>query len=139
MKTKVYTSMLILMMGILAACGNGTENGNKEETDELATLEVEFQLPEKAEADEIVELKAIVTYGDEKVKDADEVQFEYWVKGNEDDTEMVESTNNGDGTYTAEVFFESDGVYEIYAHTTARNLHTMPKKSITVGEGTSQE
>ena len=129
----------MLTIGILAACGNGAENESDQETEELAMLEVEFQLPEKADVDEIVELEAIVTHGDEKVEDADEVEFEYWAEGNEDDTTMVESINNGDGTYTAEVSFESDGIYEIYAHTTARDLHTMPKKSITVGEGTSQE
>lgn len=133
--------VLILMIGLLAACDNGTENESTQETDELTMLEVEFQLPEKAEVDEVVELKAIVTDRDEKIEDADEVKFEYWIEGNDDDTTMVESTNNGDGSYTAEVSFESDGVYEIYAHTTARDMHTMPKKSITVGEdvGTSQE
>lgn len=27
----------------------------------------------------------------------------------------------------------------MYAHTTARDLHTMPKKSITIGEGISAD
>lgn len=139
MRNKTIILMLVLLIGSLAACSNGGEDGTEEDTDELKMLEVEFQLPEKADTGEVVELKAIVTYGDEKVDDADEVEFEYWLKGNEEDTTKVESNNNGDGTYTAEVSFESDGVYEIYAHTTARDLHTMPKKSITVGEGTNTD
>lgn len=89
--------------------------------------------------DETVQLKATVTYGDEKVKGAEEMEFEYWEKGNEDNSTMVQSTNNEDGTYNAEVTFDHDGVYEIYAHTTARGMHTMPKKSITIGDGANSE
>lgn len=131
--------MLVLLIGLLAACSNETENGNKQGTDELKMLEVEFQVPAKSDIGETIELKAIVTYGDEKVKDADEVQFEYWEKGNEEDSTKIKSNNNGDGTYTAEVSFDTEGIYEIYAHTTARDLHTMPKKSITIGESTSAD
>jgi hypothetical protein len=52
---------------------------------------------------------------------------------------MLEANNNEDGTYTAEVTFEEDGIYEIYAHTTARDMHTMPKKVVTIGDVSSQE
>jgi len=129
--------MVILIAGILAACNNEAEQEN--DMEELKMLEVEFILPEKADVGETIELKAIITYGDEKLTDADEVEFEYWEKGNEEDSTFIEGNNNGDGTYTAEVTFENDGVYEIYAHTTARDLHTMPKKSITVGTGENNQ
>ena len=120
----------------LIACGS---NNQVDEGDgELLSLDVEFELPEQAEVGETVELKATVTYGNEMVTDADEVVFEHWLTGNEDDGTMLESTNHEDGTYTAKVTFEEDGVYEIYAHTTARDLHTMPKKSITVGDGQAE-
>ncbi|MFD1849677.1 FixH family protein [Oceanobacillus bengalensis] len=139
MRIKICLLMLVLLIGLLAACSNGSEDGNNQETDELKMLEVEFQVPEKADIGETIELKAIVSYGDEKVKDADEVEFEYWEKGNEEDSTKIKSNNNGDGTYTAEVSFDTEGIYEMYAHTTARDLHTMPKKSITIGEGTSTD
>lgn len=131
---KLFLFMLALTIIVLTAC-----SGNKDEEttnpDELKALEVEFEVPETAEAGETILLKATVTYGDEKVEDADEVNFEYWEGENEDDSTTIESTNNGDGTYTAEVTFESDGVFSIYAHTTARAMHTMPKKTVTVGKG----
>ncbi|WP_339216940.1 FixH family protein [Ornithinibacillus sp. FSL M8-0202] len=133
---KKYIGLLmILLVGALAACGNNN-NGEKTDADEeVKAVNVDFQLPEHADVGEVVELKAIVTYGDELVKDADKVEFEYWVQGNEKETTTVEGKNNDDGTYTADVTFEADGIYEIYAHTTARMVHIMPKKSITIGEG----
>ena len=139
MEKKTLVLLFVLIIAILAACGNGTDNERTQEMEEPKTLEVEFEVPENADAGGTVELKAIVTYGDEKVVDADEVKFEYWKKGNEDDSTMIESNNNKDGTYTAAVSFDSDGIYEMYAHTTARDLHTMPKKSIVVGEGASTD
>lgn len=142
MKRRIWTILAVFVMTLLAACGNGgssndTEQSSGNEEEELKALEVDFEVPETAEVGETVQLKATVTYGDEKVKDAEEMEFEYWEKGNEDDSTMVQSTNNDDGTYTAEVTFDQDGVYEMYAHTTARGMHTMPKKSITVGDGAS--
>ncbi|WP_026907373.1 FixH family protein [Paucisalibacillus globulus] len=139
MRRKILMVMFLLLLTVLAACNNDTENKAEQDTEEVKTLVVDFEVPEKADVGETVVLKATVTYGDEEVKDADDVNFEYWLQGDEDNTTTIESTNNEDGTYTAEVSFESDGVYEIYAHTTARDLHTMPKKSITVGEGVSTD
>lgn len=131
---KLFLLILALTLTILTAC-SGTKDEGTEILDELEVLEVEFEVPEKADVGETILLKAIVTFGDEKVDDADEVDFEYWEEGNEDDSTTIESTNNGDGTYTAEITFERDGVFSIYAHTTARALHTMPKKSVIVGKG----
>lgn len=130
---KVFLFILALALITLTAC-SGNKDEKEESIDELEALEVEFEVPETAEVGETILLKATVTFGDEKVKDADEVSFEYWEGSNEDDSTTVESTNNGDGTYTAEVTFERNGVFSIYAHTTARAMHTMPKKSITVGK-----
>lgn len=132
---KIITPFIIVLILLLSACGNGEKEEVTEETDELVALEVEFNVPETAEPGETVELEAIVSYGDELVEDADEVNFEYWLKGNEDDSSEIDGIHIEDGRYTAEVTFPEDGTYEIYAHTTARGLHTMPLKSIIVGDG----
>ncbi|RYG71486.1 hypothetical protein EU245_14000 [Lentibacillus lipolyticus] len=144
MKKSIWTILVVLALALLAACGSDDSNNNSEQEsdnaeEELKELEVDFDVPETAEVGETIQLKATITYGDEKVKDAQEMEFEYWEQGNEDDSTMVQSTNNEDGTYTAEVTFDKDGVYEMYAHTTARDMHTMPKKSITVGNGADSE
>lgn len=132
---KIITPFITVLLTLLAACGNGEEADEVEETDELVPLEVEFNVPETAEPGETVELEAIVSYGDELVEDADEVNFEYWLTGNIDDSSEIDGVHTEDGRYTAEVTFPEDGTYEMYAHTTARGLHTMPLKSIIVGDG----
>lgn len=126
MKIKIWT--LILLLLVLSACSNN-------DSEELKMLQVDFQLPETANIDETVELKAIVTYGDEKVTDADQMEFEYWKVKDRDDSTFIDGESNGDGTYTAEISFDQEGDYELYAHTTAEELHTMPKKMIKIKQG----
>ncbi|MFC0091644.1 FixH family protein [Allobacillus sp. GCM10007491] len=132
--------VLTLLVLVLAACSSNDKEEEKEhanhsnESDELTALEVEVDIPEQVEVGETVELKALVTYGEEDVTDAEEMNFEYWKKGNKDNSETVETTNNGDGSYTVEVTFEEKGVYEMFAHTTAKGQHNMPQASITVGD-----
>ncbi len=130
MKKKISLFITILALVLLTACG-GKDQGD---TDELLSLDVDFIVPEAIDAGETVELKADVTYGDEAEKDAT-VKFEVWETGDQENSDMIEAKNNGDGTYTAEYTFQHDGVFEMYAHTDAQNLHTMPKEEITVGEG----
>ena len=46
---------------------------------------------------------------------------------------MVDGQLTKDGIYTASYTFEHDGVYYMFAHTTARGMHTMPKQKMIVG------
>ena len=132
-RNKVILIVSLLMILVLAACGNN--EANEDELDELKMLEVDFEVPETAEVDEAVELNAHVTYGDEAVADVDEIDFEIWEMCDEDNSVHEIPKNNEDGSYTLEYTFDDDGVYEIYAHTTAHDMHTMPKKQITIGAG----
>jgi len=125
--------MIAFVLIILAACGDKDNSNN--DLDGLAMLEVGFDVPETLEVSETLVLEAVVTYGDEPVIDADEVEFEVWERGKRDEADWLDSQNNKDGTYTAEVTFDADGIYEMYAHTTAEGLHTMPKREVIVGEG----
>lgn|SRR5690625_48561 len=139
MRKKLFMSFLTLLFIPLVACSNNNNNAENNLNDELLDLKVEFDVPESIEVGETLELKAIVTYGDEKVTDADDVNFEYWEEGNKDDSEKVDAKNNEDGTYTADVTFDDDAVIVMYAHTTARDLHTMPKRTVIVGDAVSEE
>lgn len=117
--------MLMMSLFLLVACAD----------DELKMLDVEFEVPETAEVDETITLKATVTYGDDPVTDPYQMDFEVWERGNRDAGDWIEANNHKDGTYTTEVTFDHDGIYEMYAHTTAHDLHTMPHREIIVGEG----
>ncbi len=140
MKKFYLTLCFIVLLALLAACGNKDAADDTEtmEEEELHELLVDFEPPETADVDEPVELKATVTYGDEDVTDG-EVVFEYWEQGNEDDSTSVDAENNEDGTYATEVAFDHDGVFEIYAHTDAKELHTMPKRAVAVGDSELDE
>lgn len=127
MLKKLFLFLLMaLPVIVLAACSDDDDD------EEIKELKVDFDVPDQAETDETVELKATVTYGGEKVTDADDVVFEYWKKDHRDDSEKVDGENNGDGTYSAEVTFDEEDDYEMFAHTDAEGIHTMPKESITV-------
>lgn len=132
MRKMILWMMSILVVGVLVACGG---EDSSDPADELLALEVDFIVPEQVEVGETVELLAEVTYGEDLEKDA-VVRFEVWEQEDEEreNSVMLEAENNGDGTYTAEYTFEEEGIYEMYAHTDAHNLHTMPKKQIIVGD-----
>lgn len=119
--------MMAIIIGLLTACGND----GVDSLDELVPLEVEFTVPETAAVGETVELHAFVTYGDEDVTDA-RVVFEIWNVEDRENSVNIDAENHGDGSYTIEYIFEEPGTYEMYAHTDAHDLHTMPKKQVIV-------
>lgn len=138
MRNKVLLLMVSLfVIGLIAGCSDDEQQ--LEDDEELLMLEVDFEVPETADVGEAVELIADVTYGDEPVTDADEVLFEIWESGKEDESEQIDGNNEGDGTYTLEYTFDQDGIYEMYAHTTAHSMHNMPKKQIKVGDVSEDE
>ncbi|HSP21435.1 MAG TPA: FixH family protein [Planococcus sp. (in: firmicutes)] len=123
--------IIALLLMLLSACGAGDADSG--DTDFVVEeLVVEIQTPEQVGAGQKVALIAKVTQGDEVVEDADEVIFEVWQSGSRDDSEMLEAKHVGDGIYRAQTTFE-EGLYFTYAHTTARQLHVMPKHQITAG------
>ncbi|WP_404469918.1 FixH family protein [Sutcliffiella horikoshii] len=132
-KLTLFFSLLSLMM--LAACGstNNNENTNGNNDEIPSMVEVEIKFPEAVEPNEEVKVEALVTQGEENVDDAHEVKFEIWKQGQEADHEMVEATNDGSGIYSITKTFEEEGFYYIVAHTTARDMHVMPRVELTVG------
>lgn len=145
MKKKLFMLCAILALVMLAACGKDDSDTNKKnadkekDEDKLVELKVDLDTPEKADVDEKVHLKATVTFDGDEVKDADEVEYEIWEKGVKGDSQMHEAKNNKDGTYTLETSFDKDGDYDVQVHVTAREQHNMPKTTIVVGEGSSEE
>lgn len=140
MKKWLAGLLMFSLIGTLAACSednNTAENDLNE--DELDMLEVDFDVPEEAEAGDTVSLEATVTYGDEPVEDASDMDFEVYEIGEKENSDMIEGEGGEDGTYTADYTFEDDGVYEMYAHTTAEGMHTMPKEQIIIGDASEDD
>lgn len=139
MKKKLAMLSVVLPLGLfalLAACGGDNVEGDvNTDLDELVALEADLEVDKHVDVEETVQMQAAVSYGDEDVADADDVVFEVWEEGHEDDSDMIDATNNDDGSYSAETSFAEDGLYHVQVHVTARDMHTMPEKEIIVGEG----
>lgn len=96
-------------------------------------VDVKIIVPEKLSAGTGVELAAHVSQGGENVDDAESVQFEIWESGLRDKGILLDGELEKDGIYKVNYTFDHDGVYYMFAHTTARGLHVMPKQQLTVG------
>lgn len=131
MKKWMYS--MIALPFLLFGCGDEKlqTDANSEAP---AIVEVDIQTPELLSAGEPIQLAARITQGGEAVDDADEVKFEVWESGLRDEGEMVYGQLSEDGVYAADYTFDHDGVYYMYAHTTARGLHVMPKQQLVVGK-----
>lgn len=73
--------ILAFAIGLLGACGSTQDQNNGVSDKVPEVLEVELEGPDTADVNEKVVFTALVTQGDEKVKDADEVEFEIWEEG----------------------------------------------------------
>ena len=126
--------LMAAVLVLMAACSQKEQPKN--DTDEVPLpISVDLTVTDEVDVNGTVEMAAIVMQGDEKVEDADEVVFEVWEEGKKDDSVMIESDNKKEGLYTAETSFDHDGIFHIQSHVTARAMHIMPKKEVTVGDG----
>lgn len=132
MKRFLFGMTLILTV-VLTACGGEENHSNHSMSDDVVpeVLEVELTVPKTAATGEKVEFIAKVTQGEKAVEDANEVKFEVLNKAT-GGKELVTGTLNKDKHYVASYHFKEAGVYDITSHVTARNMHTMPSKTIEV-------
>lgn len=137
MKKKHLAISTALIALLVTGCGQNDKDVNAIEDEEVVVepITVELTVPETGEAGEAVQLAAAVTQGDEKVTDASEVEYEIWEDGKKEDSWKVKSEQKTDGLYEAKAKFEHDGLYHVQVHVTARDMHTMPMKEITIGTG----
>ncbi|MGN7477905.1 FixH family protein [Solibacillus silvestris] len=131
MKKWLYSAAAVPFL--LFGCGDEKEVETLDTAEVPEFVEVDIQTAEELNVGESVQLAAHVTQNAEAVDDAKEVMFEVWESGLRDDGEMLEGKLTEDGVYIAEYTFDHDGVYYMFAHTTARGMHVMPKKKLIVG------
>lgn len=135
MMMKRVIFILLAVTAIMAGCGKE----DTQETEIPKLLEVELSLtPDKSEVNQSITFDAMVSQGDEAVADADEVKFEIW-RSKDEQHEMIAAKHNKDGSYKIEKTFDHEGTYYVYAHVTARGMHSMPKKEFIVGKPSDPE
>ncbi|MBN8192537.1 FixH family protein [Bacillus sp. NTK074B] len=134
---------LFMLVGFLAlfiaACGNSNEDNGAKDDEKLEAIEAKLDVPEKGEKGQTVSLSTKVTQGDENVEDAGEVKYEIWKNDHKEESEMIEAKHDKDGVYKADKTFEEDGMYTVQVHVTARDMHTMPKTEIVIGNAEAGE
>jgi len=106
---KKITGMMFMLLGlVLTACSQP-----ELEEEEPQFLDVNLTImPEKAEVNEEVTFEAKVTYGEEKVNDADEVKFEIW-RANEENHETTVVEKGVNGIYKLNKTFNEEGTYYV--------------------------
>ncbi len=133
------TGMLILIILSLAACGNPPDqhgemnHADHEDGVKIQPLEVDLQVPAQAQVGETVDIRAVVSLGEEKVNHVDQIEFQIWKDDDVAHGEMIKADPDGEnGVYSIAKSFDEPGVYSVQSHVTARDMHTMPMKKITV-------
>ncbi|MHA6488746.1 FixH family protein [Bacillus cabrialesii] len=122
--------VLLFSAFLLNGCGSDENKANTAKTPEV--LDVKLTGPEKVNAGESAAYEAAVSYGDEAVTDADEVEFEVWKEGEKDASHMFKAKQEK-GLYRLETTFKEDGVYTVQSHVTAKKQHSMPTIKVQVG------
>jgi len=142
---------LAVMLLVVSACSDHEEQRKKTESsnqthtqhqvknDPSAPLKVEIDVPAQVQLNQELELKALLTQGNEPVNDAQEVQFEIWKEKQKKTSEKMDAKLKKDGIYVVNKKFQEEGIYYIQAHATARGMHVMPVKKVVVGEGNEKE
>lgn len=130
---KKWFYSLVAVPFLLVGCGDDPEVETLDTAEVPAIVDVHIQTAEQLNAGETIQLAARVTQDEEAVNDAKEVKFEVWESGLRDEGEMLDGELTEDGIYVADYTFDHDGVYYLFAHTTARGMHVMPKQELIVG------
>ncbi|RIW29363.1 hypothetical protein D3H55_19055 [Bacillus salacetis] len=140
-RNSLWMTLTLSSALFLAACGAQDEQNTSESQESSETPKaLEVDLSTKPGVDELEDgkeftIQAKVTQGDENVDDAKEVEFEFWKKGEEsEEHEMIEGDSQGDGVYTISKKVDEPGVYYVISHVTARDMHTMPKLELAIGD-----
>lgn len=115
-------SVIIVVLGMTSACQSEAKHDEMEDM-----IDVKAKISSNpAKVNEPIIFEALVTQGDEKVTDAEMVDFEFYRKDGSD-KEKLQVSHQKNGTYRLEKSFSQEGTYYFISHVTARGMHAMPK------------
>ncbi|OPA74667.1 hypothetical protein BVG16_23195 [Paenibacillus selenitireducens] len=137
-KTAALAATALLSIALLVGCSSETMDHDMMNMDmssdaSLTPIKVEILLPDPMHTKQKQVLQAKVTQGDQVVDDAKEVLFEVW-RSDQQEHDKIKGVLAADGIYEAEMEFGSAGEYQVIAHVSARDLHTMPSAKFTISE-----
>ncbi|TES56385.1 hypothetical protein E2L07_05375 [Halalkalibacterium halodurans] len=127
----IFLSLALLM--ILSACS--TEEKTSDCSNTLVPIEIDsgYNLSEP-ESNEKVTFSTTITHEGLPVENANQVEFEIWEHGNQEYHHLLKAEKVEPGVYQLDWTFEEEGVYYIYYHVTACDMHRMEKEMVVVGD-----
>lgn len=137
MKKMTYLVGSILLLVMLSSCGSSNINSNSNGQSQMLNVELSVK-PEPGKVGQPITFEARVTQGNDRVNDADDVQFEIW-RAKDQQHEKIAIKHPKNGIYQLEKTFSQEGTYYIISHVTARGMHNMPKKEFIVGTPSEPE
>jgi len=123
---KKLSILLLVLVIAMVGCSKGNELRRSPE------VKGTIQVPESIKPNEKISIGVLVTQGDKKIEDADDVQFQVEKEGYINQ-EMTEAKHQGNGVYSTDYTFKEDGEYMITAHVTVKGDMKMFRKKVTVG------
>lgn len=102
-------------------------------------LEAEIVIPDSFSDNNQETIKAILTQGGKKVKNADFVHFEIWKQDGTLQYPMEEARISGDGTFSISKDFDKEGLYFVKLHAGNDGSIIMPQKQFIVGKLSKSE
>lgn len=98
MSVKMHHAMILFSLLWLSACpSTGGEAVQEEQS--YSVLEVYLQIPDELAVNDEAELKLLLTQGEGRVTDADEVEFEIWKAHDREERDWEEAEHEGEGIY----------------------------------------
>ncbi|GIP26135.1 hypothetical protein J23TS9_12650 [Paenibacillus sp. J23TS9] len=143
MISQLQKAATILIMAtlpfLMSACSDSAHNAESGQGLFQDVINVSIQTsPDKPALNLPVEISASVSQGGEAVNDAKEVEFELW-KWGETNHETLQGKHQGEGVYSIEKEFPTEGIYYVVAHVSARGMHNMPRRQLVVGNVSEKE
>lgn len=131
-KALIVFSVVALFM--IASCAIGQNQPGQQQADTFQTLQAELDAPSETALNEPVTLSVSLTYENEMVSNANEVDFEIWRDGARDTSKVTAAEEADNGTYSIETSFTEDGIYHIQANVSAEGNQLTPSQRIIAGD-----
>ncbi|MDQ0206520.1 FixH family protein [Alkalicoccobacillus murimartini] len=131
-KALLVFSFVALFM--IASCAIGQNQSDQRQLDTLDSLQADLSAPSETALHEMITLSVRVTFGDEAVTDAKDVDFEIWRNGERDSGSTIAAETSGSGVYTVETSFKEDGIYHVQAHVSLEDNDITSSQRVIAGD-----
>lgn len=131
-------STIFILSILLSACSSNVDKSGPLYYSEIP-LEVNTIIPEHLLLSQESTIEILLTQAGENVTDADFVHFEIIKQDGNTNYGMSEAKNKGNGIYSQQVVFDSDGLYFLKIHVGKNGSMIMPTRQIIVGTLTEND